>query len=243
MLLYVADQQKDKRKGKDMADIWTIGGTVAGVIGAAATIGGFWVAYLTVVQGFKKAEEDRRAALVQAQKELEQSEKELRQAQRDLLWRQTVEAQAAIRRMAADPQARDAMTMLDWNGRSFLIREGWPREHITWEEMRHALRAYPDRFAPKEVFVRDCFDAFFDHLQMIEQQIQNRMFELQHVHYPIGYYSNRMNHPYNWPAIEQFLEKYDFPLALQLITDTRDMRAQPIAKSRSRNLLSQVNRL
>src|SRR5215469_8474372 len=114
-----------------MADVVTI----ATVIGTAATIGGFGAGYLTVVQGFKKAAEDRKAALDHAQKELEQSQKELRQAERDLLWRQTGEAQAAIRRMADDSKARDAMTMLDWNGRSFLIHEGMPREHITWEEM------------------------------------------------------------------------------------------------------------
>ena len=172
---------------------------------AVVTAGAFGVEIFTAWTGFEKAHRDRKDAL--------------EQAKRDLQWRQTVEALAAVRRMVTDPRARDAMIMLDWNGRHFEIREGL-RERITWDEMRRALRIAPGRFEPKEVFIRDSFDAFFDHFQMIQQQIDNKMFEASHIVYPVGYFSRRMKHPKNWLYIHAFLEKYDYPLAERLIEAT-----------------------
>src|SRR5437016_1186468 len=87
--------------------------------------GVFVVGIITGFYAIAKAHRDRKDALEQAKK--------------DLRWRQTVEAQAAVRRMANDPQAHNAMIMLDWNGRHFEIREGL-RARITWDDMRHALR-------------------------------------------------------------------------------------------------------
>ena len=167
--------------------------------------GGFALAILTAWIGLNKAHRDRREAL--------------QQAKRDLQWRQTVEAQSSLRRIANDPQARNAMTMLDWNARRFEVREGL-REQITWNDMRNALRTESGLFTPKEVFVRESFDALFDQLQMIQQQIANKMFEPSHVIYPLGYYSRRMKHPRNWPAISAYLHKYDYPLAMTLIEGT-----------------------
>jgi hypothetical protein len=182
------------------------------ILKVVVAAGVFGVGIFTAWTGFEKAHQDRKDALEQAKKELEQAE-------RDLQWHQTVEAQAAVRRMGADPQARAAMIMLDWNGRHFEIRERL-RERISWDEMRLALRTEPGGFKPKEVFVRDSFDAFFDHFQMIQQEIDNKIFEASHVVYPLGYYSRRMRHPKNWPTFHSFLEKYDYPLAKRLIETT-----------------------
>jgi hypothetical protein len=106
----------------------------------------FAAAIFTAWVGFDKIHRDRREAIDQAK--------------RDLEWRQTVEAQAVIRRMTGDLKAQDAMTMLDWNGRHYEIRPG-VRERITWEDVRTGLRTDTGKFLPKEVFVRDRFDFFF----------------------------------------------------------------------------------
>jgi hypothetical protein len=171
----------------------------------AVEFGGFALAILMAWTGFEKAHRDRNEAL--------------KQARRDLQWRQTVEAQRAVQRMTTDLRAQNAMTILDWNNRQFEIRDGL-RERITWEEMRRALRAGPGPFQPKEVFVRDCFDALFDHFQMIQQQIENELFDVKYVLYPVGYFARRMRLPANWPAIHGFLHKYDYPLAKSLIQTT-----------------------
>jgi hypothetical protein len=164
--------------------------------------GVFGIAIFTAWTGFDRAHKDRRAAL--------------EQSKRDLRWRQTVEAQAAIRRMTGDPIAQNAMTMLDWNARHFQIRENL-RERISWDDMRLALRAEPGRFSPVEVFVRDSFDALFDHFQMIQQEITNEIFNTEDVVYPIGYYARRIKHPKNWQTFDAFLTKYDYLLAKRLI--------------------------
>ena len=52
--------------------------------------------------------------------------------------------------------------------------------------MRNALRTESGLFTPKEVFVRESFDALFDQLQMIQQQIDNKMFERRTLFIPSG---------------------------------------------------------
>ena len=174
-------------------------------------IAAFGVALWVGRDGVAKAHADRRDAL-------EQRKRTLQQEKDDLRWRQTVEAQAAIVRMCDARLAQTAMTMLDWNGLTFKIRPG-RRERITWPEMREALRVERLIFSAKEVFVRDCFDALFNHFQLIQQQLTNKMFLLEDVLYPISYYARRIKHPANWAAFERFLITYDYLAAKSLIDD------------------------
>lgn len=167
--------------------------------------GGFSVAIITAWQGLKKAHEDRKDALAQAK--------------RDLQWRQTVEAQSAVRRLVCDPRAQNAMIMLDWDGREFEIKPG-QRETISYAERQKALRTSPENFKAKEVFIRDCFDGLFDQFQMIQQEISNKLFDVEHIYYPIAYFSRVMWHPMNWPVFEAFLKTYGYPLARDLIEAT-----------------------
>jgi hypothetical protein len=163
--------------------------------------GGFSVAIFTAWAGLKKAHEDRKDALDQSK--------------RDLQWRQTLEAQNAVRRLVGDSRAQNAMTMLDWDDREFEISPS-QSEPISRDERRIALRTSPVSFAPKEMFIRDCFDGLFDQFQMIQQEINNKMFDVEYVRYPIGF-ANLMKKPKDWPIIHAFLTAYDYPLAKMLI--------------------------
>ncbi len=167
--------------------------------------GSFAVAIFTAWAGFEKAHTDRKEAL--------------EQSKRDLRWRQTVEAQSAIRRMYSDEFAQNAMTLLDWNGSSFQIQPDL-RESIGWGEMRDALRIANLEFKPKEVFVRNCFDGLFHNFQLIEQQIKNKMFRIDEVTYPIAYYSSKIMNEANWPAFNAFLTEYEYFKAKELIETT-----------------------
>jgi hypothetical protein len=167
--------------------------------------GGFSVAIFTAWQGLKKAHEDRKDALDQAK--------------RDLQWRQTVEAQKAVRRLVGDPRAQNAMIMLDWSDREFEIAPD-QTDTISFVERQNALRTDPEIFDAKEMFIRDCFDALFDQFQMIQQEINNKLFDVEHVYYPVAYFSRLMWLPTDRPVIQAFLEKYGYPLAKDLIEAT-----------------------
>ena len=172
------------------------------IVGATLALITFAWSVWTRRDGIMREQSDRKAALDQSMRELR--------------WRQTVEAQATIRRMTEDKHANDAMTILDWNGRRFEIRSG-TRAKITWKLMREALRLEPAIFTPEEVFVRDAFDGLFDKFEMMEHQIANGLFCDKDVSYPMEYYASRMKHPSNWPIFLRYLNTYKYPGALRLI--------------------------
>ena len=149
----------------------------------------------------------------------------LQQSRKNLRWRQTVEAQLAAKRIKDDPKASSAMIMLDWTGRRFEIRKGHFAE-ITWESMRVALRTMSGQFSTLEVFVRDSFDCLLDHFETIQQQIENGIFLLSDVEYPVGYYSQRMMSESNWSVFRDYLDTYVYNGAKKLITEIKKPELQ-----------------
>ena len=179
----------------------------AEMVGALVALATFFWSVWTTRDGISTRHADQLAALGQAQKELR--------------WRQTVQAQAAIKQLTDDLGAKNAMVMLDWDERVFQIED--KSIPITWEQMRVALRSEAGPFTAVEVFVRDAFDSLFDRLEMIKQQIDNELFEIGDVEYPIAYYSRRMKIEANWLPIKVYLLSYEFPRALALIEGVEDV--------------------
>lgn len=91
------------------------------------------------------------------------------------------------RQFAADPEVRNALRMLDWNGRHVPLFPDHPLQSkrqviVTYDDVTEALRVTPTetdrrragekrcgdsaakmlRFDRKEAAIRDCFDAFFE---------------------------------------------------------------------------------
>ena len=54
----------------------------------------------------------------------------------------------------------------------------------------------------------------------MQQEIDNHFFNAEHIKYPVGYYARRIKHPKNWKAFSEFLDKYEYDLAKQLINTT-----------------------
>jgi hypothetical protein len=181
--------------------------TVMGLIVAA--IGLFLTVY-SIQQASKLASEDRKAALEQAQK--------------DLRWRQTVEAQRAIRTMLDDKEAFDAMTMLDWDGQEFLIR-GQSRS-VTHAEIIESLAPTRGSFTDVQAFVRDKMDALLAHLELIQQGIDAKIFTLDDVAFPIDYYIEQMNNNIGLDVFKNYIIAFNFPRSGKLIDSILRRRDQ-----------------
>jgi hypothetical protein len=189
----------------DQVEVITGALTVIGLIVAA--IGLFLTVY-SIQQASKLASKDRKAALEQAQK--------------DLRWRQTVEAQRAIRRMLDDTQASDAMTMLDWDGQKFSIAERPTR--VTHAEIIEALAPGRGEFTEVQAFVRDRIDALLAHLELIQQGIEAEIFTLDDIAFPIDYYIDQMENNIGIEIVKRYIQAFNFPRSERIIVSILNRR-------------------
>jgi hypothetical protein len=174
------------------ADWSELATAVVAAIGLAATVGSIWAASY-------RASRERKAALDQAG--------------RDQTWRQTVEAQAAVRRLLDDKRAFEAMSMLDyWDGQTFpTVGE------ITKEDILNALQAVGPGFDQKQAFVRAAMDSLFSHFELIQQGIDAKIYMLEDVKFPIDYYIKKMGQ-INGGTFIEYSNKSNFHKSNALIT-------------------------
>lgn len=127
----------------------------------------------------------------------------------DLRWKQANAAREMLKEMLASPLVNDATIMLDWTGREFTITPN-QKATITFEEIQNALRTDNLIFTAKEVYIRDCADAFLFHVELIEQAIRNELIEFKDIKFPMEYYiaAMRKNDLYN--AYTQFIKEYNY---------------------------------
>jgi hypothetical protein len=141
----------------------------------------------------------------------------LQQAKRDLQWRQTVEAQSAIRRLLDDGRASNAMTMLDWDGERFPIGER--PSPIKRSDVIDALRVRVSGELPdQQLFIREAFDALFTNLELIQQSIKADIFGLADIEFPISYYVKKMKDA-DIDTFKMYMTHYEFTKAQTLIDD------------------------
>ena len=127
----------------------------------------------------------------------------------DLRWKQANAAREMLREMLASQLVNDATIMLDWTGREFAITPN-QKTTISFEEIQNGLRTDNLQFTSKEVYIRDCADAFLFHVELIEQAIRNELIEFKDIKFPMEYYiaAMRKNDLYN--AYTQFIKEYNY---------------------------------
>lgn len=179
------------------------------LIDAAAKAAGL----LTVIGGalavwlqFRRWEHDRSQSLQEQARTRALRAEELR-------WRKASLARDALGEFLADPLAADAMRMLDWDGRDYKVGE--QTVTISQAKMLVALRIDNLKFSDEEVYVRDCFDAFFSHLQLIEHFLSVGLLEFKDVSYPASYYVGILAR-YR-VQFEAFLSSYEYHKALAFL--------------------------
>jgi len=199
------DYLKELTYADDFSDKIEVITFLIGIVTLIVAAVGLRFTVYSIKDASRRASEERNAAL--------------QQAKHDLRWRQTVEAQAAIRRLLDDRRAFDAMTMLDWDGERLPVGEN----DFKRGDVVDALKANENYSKPPRSFIRAAFDAFFTHLELIEQAIKAKIFTLDDVKFPINYYVRKMQEA-DVEVFKAYTTKYEFKKAQKLIND---ILAQP----------------
>ncbi|HEX8749113.1 MAG TPA: hypothetical protein VF717_18195 [Pyrinomonadaceae bacterium] len=160
----------------------------------------------------------------------EQQERELEQSKLELRWKQAEAAKKLLDEMLTDPDAGNAMRMLDWADTEFEVKPGL-RLLIGEEDYVKALRISDFDFDDKELYIRDSFDSLFYYMAMIEHYIQSDLVRLEDVLFPLDYYVRIMNN--NRPVFDTFLNYYGLTRAKQFMQrlDKHEMEAPADARA------------
>jgi hypothetical protein len=131
------------------------------------------------------------------------------QRHQDLRWKQANAARELINEMLASPLANDATIMMDWTGREFQIKDERITT-ITFEDVQNGLRTDNLNFTSKEVYIRDCTDAFLFHVELIEQAIKNELIEFKDIKFPMEYYISAMKKNDLYNVYINFIKEYNY---------------------------------
>lgn len=160
-------------------------------------------------------------ALIAAFKAISELRENRIQRIKELRWKQANLAKELLDEMFEDKYSMAAMLMLDWDGREFNIVEG-KNEEISYDELPAALTTDADSmkkgFYQKQVFIRDCFDRFFYHLDRLEWCIKTDLILFEDVSFPTSYYIERMKkHQKRFEQIvfENFMDTFGYKAALK----------------------------
>ena len=103
-------------------------------------------------------------------------------------WNQAKLAMDLVSGILSDPQAFDALRMIDWTSRTYQISKD-REEKIGFEEVHAALDTRNNlKLSLGGVYVRECFDRLFYHLGKIERAIQSDLVKFDDVDSPLDYY-------------------------------------------------------
>ena len=127
--------------------------------------------------------------------------------------KQATAARDALSEIFNSAKARAAMQMLDWSGRSYF--DGQVEHRILFSDLGTALRVQSLSFDAKERFIRDCFEDFFDHLELVQHYIEIEFIHFDDVAVPLSYYAGKIVG--NMKAFEPFLDSYGYPRAKRFL--------------------------
>jgi len=196
--------------------------TAAGLIaGALWAIFGDW----------RKSKAEREAERSLRERERLQREDQIKQQEQKLRWDQTKIALEINEEFLDDDDAQQVLKILDseFNDTACTVTdwedEDAPKKHtfnLKAKEDVLALRITTPAPTDKEIFLRDCFDAWFYWMAVIEQYLQNGLIREEDIAYPSDYYVRSLKedadlysacqayirHYRLSPKIEQFMKRF-----------------------------------
>jgi hypothetical protein len=110
---------------------------------------------------------------------------------RQLRWEQAKYGRELVGAMLADPPAKAALLMLDYESRAYEVRPG-DTTRITSATVWTALDTANVGLEADWVFVRDSFDRLLYHVAGLEHAVRTELVEFDDVRYPLGYYVAKM---------------------------------------------------
>jgi len=152
-------------------------------------IGAWWAYRNDWIKTLKERTDDR--ALRKS--EQDQRQDALDQRNRQLRWDQAKLAKEINDQFLADHGAQDALGIVDADVPIFKVTtlENPPKTYpISIEDGEHikALQIGGAGAEPKEIYVRECFDAWFYWMSIMEQYLKNKLVLQEDVAYPSDYY-------------------------------------------------------
>jgi hypothetical protein len=157
------------------------------VIGLAI---GAWWAYRN---DWIKSAKDRKGDRELRKKEQEQREDTLNQRSRQLRWDQAKLAKEINDQFLDDHEAQQALAIVDADGDKCELTDAENKSikhefDRTKDEQITALRIDIKVTGKKEVFLRECFDAWFYWMSIMEQYLKNELILPEDIAYPSDYY-------------------------------------------------------
>jgi hypothetical protein len=142
-------------------------------------------------------------------KGLEEVRRLREQRQEELLVRKMEIARKLLDAMTTDPRAQTATQMIDWMSRPYEIAPG-VRERIDWADISAALRirSKTETVNDKEMFIRDCMDAFLMHIGGMGRALRRNLIEFEDLRDGIGYYVQRGRDEIG-DALINYMKAYD----------------------------------
>ncbi|HCJ7406214.1 hypothetical protein QMA79_19010 [Pseudomonas aeruginosa] len=134
--------------------------------------------------------------------------------------KQLAAARDMMKEIFLDPLARSAMRMMDWSGRTF-THEGQTYV-VHWRDLKPALVVHEQGvgFTKQQEFIRDCFEAFFDHMLVLEHFLEQDYLHEADIAVPLEYYARRvMLFPETYDG---FLREYGYREARALMKRLAD---------------------
>lgn len=146
-------------------------------------------------------------------------------------WNQAKLAMEFVDAMLSDPQAFDAMRMIDWSQRKYEISSS-KTKLITSQEVRDALDIRNNAgLSPSGVYVRESFDRLFHHLGKMERSLNSGLITFDDVRSPLSYYVPILTKKYG-AVLTQYMKQLGHDDAIALL---QRFSSQPAAsQSRGR---------
>ena len=183
--------------------------SIVTIIGLAI---GAWWAYRN---DWIKSAKDRKADRDLRTKEQEQREDTLNQRTRQLRWDQAKLAKEINDEFLDDHEAQEALGIVDSDALLIDITDDDKnppvRYRVLLENDEHvkALQINPKGANPQETFIRECFDAWFYWMSIMEQYLNNELIRQEDIAYPSEYYIRCLRDDQKlYEACVRYIERY-----------------------------------
>jgi hypothetical protein len=156
-------------------------------------------------------------AIFTAWKAIDEFKNGNKEKERENRHKQAEAARDILKDLFESEKSRNAMKMLDWDGRKYGLDE-WNDDDwytIRFRDVKNALRIEELSFEDKECFIRDCFEDLFDKLELIQHYINIDFLNFEDVKIPLRYYAEIIKGKLD--EFEPFLDEYGYPNAKRLI--------------------------
>jgi hypothetical protein len=179
---------------KEPTDWIELGHGVESWLTAAGLLVAGWWAYRT---DWMKTRADARAERDLRERERKQREEQVAEQQRNREWEQTRIAREINEKFLDDDEVQQVLTLVDCDGDTCILTDASEKDAV--KKYTFNCRNGEDAVAmrvvekgstidEKQVFLRDCFDAWFYWMAVIEQYLQNGLIRQKDIAFPSDYY-------------------------------------------------------